>query len=35
MLPPPGATPPSILKHLIYLANRETERGKDENRNNL
>jgi len=33
MLPPPGATPP--LKHSISLANKETERGKDENRNNL
>jgi len=35
MLPPPGATPPPILKPFIYLENRETERGKDENRNNL
>jgi len=35
MLPPPGATPPPILKHLISLANRETERAKDVNRNNL
>jgi len=35
MLPPPGATPPPILKHLISLANRETERAKDENRNHL
>jgi len=35
MLPPPGAAPPPILKHLIFLANRETEKAKDENRNNL
>jgi len=27
MLPPHGATPPTILKHYISLANRETERG--------
>jgi len=35
MLPPPGATPSLILKHLISLANRETEKAKDENRNHL
>jgi len=35
MLPSFGATPPPILKHLIYLTNRETERAKDENRNHL
>jgi len=35
MLPPPGATPPPIPKHLISLANRETEKAKDENRNHL
>jgi len=35
MLPPPGATPPFFLKHIISVANRETERGKDENRNHL
>jgi len=32
MLPPPGATPPPVLKHLLSLANRETERAKDENK---
>jgi len=35
MLPLPGATPPPILKHLIFLAIRETEKAKDENRNHL
>jgi len=30
MLPSPWATPPIILKQLISLANRETERAKDE-----
>jgi len=35
MLSPPGATPPPILKHLMFLASRETERAKDENRNHL
>jgi len=30
---PPVATTPPILKHFISLANRETERGRDENRN--
>jgi len=35
MLPPPGATPPPILKYLISLANRETRRAMDENRNHL
>jgi len=32
---PSGATPPFILKHLIYLANREPQEAKDENRNHL
>jgi len=37
MLPPPGATPPPILNHVIFLVNiyREIERAKDENRNHL
>jgi len=35
MLPPPGATPPFILNHLIFLANREAKITKDENRNHL
>jgi len=35
MLSPPGATPPSILKHQISLVNRERGRAKDENRNHL
>jgi len=35
MFPPPGATPPPILKHFISLENREIERAKDENRNHL
>jgi len=35
MLPLPVATPPPILKHWIYLANREPERAKDEDRNHL
>jgi len=35
MLTPRGATPPPILKHLISLVNRETERAKDENMNHL
>jgi len=32
MLPLPGALPPPILKHLISLANRETEEQKMETR---
>jgi len=35
MLPPLWATPFPILKHVISLAIRETERAKDGNRNNL
>jgi len=35
MLLPPGAIPTPILKHLIFLAKRETERAKDEKRNHL
>jgi len=35
MLQPPGAALPLFLKHFISLANKETERGKDENSNNL
>jgi len=32
MLPSPGETPPPILKHLISVAIRETERAKDGDR---
>jgi len=35
MLPPPGATPSHILKHLISLENRERKKAKDENKNHL
>jgi len=35
MLPTPVETSPPILKHFIFLANRETEKAKDENRNHL